>query len=72
MREVSGAILVLAGSILIAAGIVADAVGRYQAGPAKVGYVLGAVIGLVGVALLVGGVLRRAWEAIPAGEERRA
>jgi hypothetical protein len=72
MREVAGAILVLAGSVLIAAGIVADAVSRDQGGRGTAGYVLGAVVGLVGVVLLLGGAVRRAWEAIPADDQRAA
>ena len=65
MREVAGAILVLAGSVLVAAGIVADAVSRDQGGHGNAGYVLGAIVGLVGVALLVSMRPRRAWDAIP-------
>ena len=70
MREVVGAILVLAGSVLIAAGIVADALSRDQGGHGNAGYVLGAIVGLVGVALLVGGALRRGWDAIPVDDRR--
>jgi drug/metabolite transporter (DMT)-like permease len=70
MREVAGAILVLAGSVLIAAGVVADALPRDHGGHGNTGYVLGAIVGLVGVALLVGGTLRRAWDAIPVDERR--
>jgi hypothetical protein len=72
MREVSGAILVLAGSVLVAAGIVADAVARDHGGHGTAGYVLGAVLGLAGLAMLLGGRLRRAWDAIPADGKRPA
>lgn len=70
MREVTGAILVLAGSVLITGGIVADAVARDQKGHGNSGYVLGAIIGLVGVGLLFGGMLRRGWDAIPVDGKR--
>jgi hypothetical protein len=70
MREVAGAILILAGSVLIAAGIVADAVSGGRVGQGNAGYVLGAIVGLVGAARLFGGALRRAWDAIPADDKR--
>jgi hypothetical protein len=72
MREVAGAILVLAGSVLVAAGIVADPVTRGQGGHGNAGYVLGAVAGLAGIVMLLGGPLRRAWDAIPADGKRLA
>jgi drug/metabolite transporter (DMT)-like permease len=72
MREVSGAILVLAGSVLIAAGIVADAVSRDPGARGTAGYVLGAVVGLVGIVLLLGGALRRGWDSIPVDDKRAA
>jgi drug/metabolite transporter (DMT)-like permease len=72
MREVAGAILVLAGSVLIAAGIVADAVSREQGGHGNTGYVLGGILGLVGLVLLLAGPLRRGWDAIPVDDKRTA
>jgi len=65
MREVVGAILILAGSVLVAAGIVADAVTRGEGGYGNAGYVLGAIAGLTGIVMLFGGGIRRAWDAIP-------
>ena len=65
MREVAGSILVLAGSVLVAAAIVADALSRDKSGHDNTGYVLGTIVGLVGVVLLVSGTIRRAWDAIP-------
>jgi len=65
MREVAGAILVLAGSVLIAAGIVADALVRDHAGRGNTGYVLGTVVGIVGLVLLFASAVRRVWNAIP-------
>ena len=65
MREIAGAILVLAGSVLFAAGIIADAASRDVRAQGNFGYVLGAVVGLVGVWMLVASALRRAWDAIP-------
>jgi hypothetical protein len=70
MREVASAILVLSGSVLIAAGIVADAVTGGRGGHGTVGYVLGAIVGLVGAARLLGASLRRAWDAIPVDDRR--
>ncbi len=41
-----------------------------RGGHGNAGYVLGAIVGLVGVVLLVGGTLRRAWDAIPVDDKR--
>jgi hypothetical protein len=62
MREVAGAILVLAGSILIGAGMIAAALHGHGADLASI---LGIVVGLAGIAMMVSGPLRRAWDAIP-------
>ena len=70
MREIAGAILVLAGAVLVAAGIVADAVTRNSGGYGNAGYVLGAVAGLLGLMFLFGRLLRRTWDAIPADGQR--
>lgn len=70
MREVAGAVLVLAGSVLIAAGIVADAVSGDRGGHGTAGYVLGAIVGLVGAKRLLVGPLRRGWDAIPVDEKQ--
>ena len=64
MRGIAGAILVLAGAILIAAGIVADAVGP-RITYAPVGFVLGSLIGVVGLLMIAAGVLKQGWDAIP-------
>jgi drug/metabolite transporter (DMT)-like permease len=69
MKEVAGAILVLAGSVLIAAGIVADALTRDQSGHGNAGYLLGAAVGIVGIVLLLSGTLRRAWDSIPVDDK---
>jgi hypothetical protein len=45
---------------VIAAGIVADAMSHDQRGFRSIGNVMRAVVGLVGILLLVGGTLRRA------------
>jgi hypothetical protein len=65
MREVAGAILVLAGSVLVAAGIIADAASQSRDGHGYTGYILGAVVGLTGLVKLLTDPLRRAWDSIP-------
>jgi hypothetical protein len=65
MREMSGAILILAASILIAGGVVADAITWDKGRFGNPAYVLGAIVGVVGLAFLFGRALRRAWDAIP-------
>lgn len=70
MREIAGGILVLAGAVLIAAGIIADAVTRGGGSFGNAGYVLGTVVGLLGGVFLLGGPLRRLWDAIPVDDKR--
>jgi hypothetical protein len=70
MRTVAGAILILAGSVLVAAGMIADAVTRGEGNHLVAGCVLGAVVGLVGIAVFVSGTLKRAWDAIPVDEKK--
>lgn len=71
MREMTGAILVLAGSVLVAAGLVADGLTHGSSGGyGTCGYVLGAIAGIPGLLFLFGGTLRRAWDAIPTDEKR--
>jgi hypothetical protein len=70
MRAIVGAILIVGGSVLIAAGIIADGVNRGQGGHGTAGYVLGGFVGVVGMGLLVGGALKRAWDAIPVDEKK--
>lgn len=70
MREIAGGILVLAGAVLIAAGIVADAVTSGRGGFGSAGCVMGTVVGLVGGVFLLGGPLRRLWDAIPVDDKK--
>lgn len=58
MGAVIGAILILAGSVLIGAGIIAD--GLRNQGNGFAGYVLGTGLGFLGFMLLVSGPLIRA------------
>lgn len=67
MREVAGAILILAGSVLVAGGMLTNAITRGHEG--EVGYGFGAIAGLAGIVMLFGGVVRRAWDAIPTDGE---
>lgn len=69
MRGVAGAILILAGAILIAAGIVADAVGTTDTN-GTLGYVLGSVIGVVGLLMVAAGTLKQGWDAIPVDDHK--
>lgn len=70
MRGIAGAILVLAGSILFAAGIVAVAVTTKSNPNTPIAYALGSVIGIVGLFMLVAGVLKRGWDAIPVDDSK--
>lgn len=69
MREIAGAIIVLAGAVLAAAGIVAEAV---RPSDNNVGYVLGVIVGCIGIGVLSSGTVRRAWDAIPTDPPRKA
>jgi drug/metabolite transporter (DMT)-like permease len=59
MGAVVGAILILAGSVLIAAGIIANGLNRAE-GNSLAGYVLGGSVGVIGLAVLVSGPIVRA------------
>ena len=67
MGALVGAVLILAGSVLIGAGIIADGFNRGH-GNGFAGYVLGAIVGFVGFLFLVSGPLMRA--AIPVDEKK--
>ena len=68
MRAVIGAILILAASVPVAAGIIAEAVSQGRYGTP--GYVLGVLIGIVGLVALASGALKRAWDAVPVDENK--
>jgi hypothetical protein len=70
VREVVGAILVLAGCVLGAAGLIADALTRGQGKYGDPAYVIGGIVVLVGVVLLFGDAIRRGWDAIPVDDKR--
>jgi hypothetical protein len=72
MREIAGAILILAGSLLGAAGFLADAITRDQGGYGSSAYLLGSAVGFLGLVFLVSGVLKQAWDAIPVDNKRTA
>ena len=65
MRGLSGALLVLSGSVLLSAALIADAVVADGRGGGRFAYVLGSVIGAVGMLLVVAGPLKEGWDAIP-------
>ena len=64
MRDtnITGALLVLAGAVLIAAGIIGDSVG--DSGYGIAGYVFGGVIGGTGILMIVAGPIKRCWVAL--------
>ncbi len=64
MPAVIGAILILASSVLVGAGIIAHGTGA-ASGPALAGYFLGGLLAVVGIALIMAGPLKRGWDAIP-------
>lgn len=67
MGAVVGAILVLSGSVLIAAGMISHAVNANHGGA---GEFFGSIIGAVGVIIICAGAIQRAWDAIPVGQKR--
>lgn len=68
MQAVVGAILILAGSVLVGAGIIVHGTKSIASGPAVGGYFLGALLSVIGLALLIAGPLKRCWDAIPVDE----
>jgi len=62
MRAVAGAILVLAGAVLVGTTNIAEAISRE---PRNAGYFLGACLAGVGGLVMASRALRRAWDAIP-------
>lgn len=70
MNAIAGAILILAGSVLVAAGIIAHDVGNKTSDHSTAGYFLGGLLAVVGIAILIAGPLKRGWDSIPVGDER--
>ena len=70
MRALLGAILILAGSILVAAGIIAHDLGSSTRGHADAGYFLGGLLTTFGFAALLAGPLKRGWDAIPVDKKK--
>jgi uncharacterized membrane protein len=64
MRAIVGAILILAASVLVGAGIISHGMGSSSGGHAIAGYLLA----VIGTALLMAGPLKRGWDAIPVDE----
>jgi len=71
MRAIVGAILILAGAVLVGAGIIAHDVGDSTSSHAETGYFLGGLLAVVGLAVLIAGPLKRGWDAIPVDEKKR-
>ena len=69
MVALVGAVLVLSGSVLIAAGMISHAVNSNHGGA---GEFFGIILGAIGFIIMSAGVIQRAWDAIPTGEKRRA
>ena len=70
MRAIVGAILILAGSVLIGAGIIAHDIGSSTSAHAENGYFLGGLLAVVGIAVLIAGPLKRGWDAIPVDQKK--
>jgi hypothetical protein len=65
MTSIVGAIIVVAGAVLIAAGIIAHDLSQHLASHSSAGYFLGGALGVIGFALVIAGPLKRGWDAIP-------
>ena len=70
MRAVVGALLILAGSVLVGAGIIAHDVGSPSRGHSDAGYFLGGLLAVVGIGVLIAGPLKRGWDAIPVDQKK--
>ena len=70
MRALVGAILILAGSVLVGAGIIAHNMGSSTGSHAAAGYFLGGLLAIVGIVLLMAGPLLRGWDAIPVDKQQ--
>lgn len=73
MQAIAGAILILAGSVLVASGIIVHSAGP----PALAGYFLGAFLSAIGLAVLLApslkrlwDTMKRLWDAIPVDEPK--
>jgi hypothetical protein len=64
MTSLRGTILILAGSVLFGACIIADSL-RGSSLPGNLGYLLGGIIGIAGIALLVGPTLKQSLDSGP-------
>src|SRR6185312_5157182 len=70
-REIAGAIVVLAGSLLVATGVIAEAMGARVPGT-NGGCWFGGFVIFGGFVYLFGGTLRRIWDAIGTQTSERA
>ncbi len=68
MQGIVGAVLILAGSVLVASGIIVHGTVSLPILPAMAGYVLGALLFVIGLAVLLAGPVKRLWDAIPVDE----
>ena len=71
MGAIVGAILILASSVLVGAGIIAHDMGTSTSSHAPAGYFLGGLLAVLGIAILIAGPLKRGWDAIPVDEKKR-
>ena len=68
MNAIAASVVILAGAILVAAGVVAEAV-KTQTG--TLGIAVGFLLLLIGGVVFVGGVLKPTWDAIPVDGKRK-
>lgn len=71
MREIAGAIVILAGAVLIAAGMIVDGINHSRGGYGVPGYFLGGIVGFVGVLVCASGSIKRGRDETPTEDELR-
>lgn len=69
MREIVGCDLVCCGTVLFAAGVIAEAMSPNNS--AGAGYIAGTVLGVLGLVVILSRTMRRWWDAIPVDDQER-
>ena len=71
MQAVVGAILILAGSVLFGSAIITHGIGSIPSFlPVLAGYVLGALLSAIGLAVFLAAPLKRLWGMIPLNDPK--
>ena len=63
MHTIAGAILVLAGAVLISSGVVGECLAT-RGSSYEPGYILGAAIGIIGVVMMCSRWIKKKWDDI--------